>query len=779
MTTDHCKIKQGGQFAGRFNIIHQLKIVRKNQLQTRPVHAFKQGGHGAVFASLAAQGLLKAIMLTVFYRVGDCAVQYTKNSKSRIARISELLALSQRVSPLIPTVNQGADQLGMVGEMPVKTAATDTQGFSQRQHAHCAQSAVNGSAKCGVKPVVTRQTCEGLGLRFSAGHWLNFTSRPGQEKNRKLIVAWLALTLGMAGQSATATAGMASGVASGRPNIVVLVADDWGFTDVGAFGGEIATPNIDALAQRGTRFTNFHAAASCSPTRSMLLTGVDNHRNGVGNLREAMPREHLGKPGYLGSLSQNVVTVATLLQDSGYRTYITGKWNVGSEPHNLPNRRGFDRSIIQGDTGSDNWVPTQRYLPHAATVEWYEDGKPANMPAEFYSSTYFVDRMLGYLKTDATTGKDKPFFAYLGFQANHVPIQAPQAFIDKYRGIYKDGWDALREQRRKSAVALGIIPADTRMVRMGTTSDWNALSDKDKLYQQRQMEVYAAMADAMDHEVGRFIDHLKATGAYDNTVFVFLSDNGAEGSDYKDAQPWLWTQYSQDIARLGGKGGYGIPGPSWASASVSPLTGYKFYAAEGGIRVPMIIAGVAGGLSNQIAQTLTHVTDIPPTLLEIAAVPLPGTQYRGQTIEPITGKSLVSLVKGDVPRARTPDEPLGYELSGNKALFKGDYKLSKNDPPVGDGQWHLYDIQRDPGETHDLQSEMPQRLATMQQDYLVYEKKHGVLPMPAGYSPNGAVLINGIYNYWLPTYGPAGMVLVVLLISIALLSIGKRSALIP
>ena len=597
----------------------------------------------------------------------------------------------------------------------------------------------------------------------------------------KLLAASVALTCWVASQTVHATpdAAQASPATPARPNIVVLVADDWGFSDVGAFGGEIETPHIDALAQRGTRFTNFHVAASCAPTRSMLLTGVDNHRNGVGNLRETMPREHVGKPGYLGSLSQNVVTVATLLQDSGYRTYITGKWNVGSEPHNLPNRRGFDRSIIQGDTGSDNWVPTQRYLPHAATVEWFEDGKPATMPAEYYSSTYFVDRMLGYLKTDEASGKGKPFFAYLGFQANHVPIQAPKAFIDKYRGRYQGGWDVLREQRRKSAASLGLIPKDTRMVRMGTTGDWNALSAKDKLYQQREMEIYAAMADAMDHEVGRLIAHLKASGEYDNTVFVFLSDNGAEGSDYKDAQPWLVTQYSQDLDRLGGKGAYGIPGPSWASASVSPLTGYKFYAAEGGIRVPMVIAGVAGGRSNQIAQALTHITDIPPTLLELAAVPVPRAHYRGQAIETMTGKSLVSLVKGGTHSVRRADEPLGYELSGNKALFKGDLKLSRNDPPVGDEQWHLYDVQLDPGETHDLQTEMPEHFATMQQDYLVYERTHGVLPMPPGYTPAGAVLVNGIYNYWLPTYGPTGLVLLSLLGCIILLSKRKRAAHIP
>jgi len=559
--------------------------------------------------------------------------------------------------------------------------------------------------------------------------------------------------------------------AATRPNLVVLVADDWGFTDLGAFGGEIDTPHLNALARRGTRFANFHAAASCAPTRSMLLTGVDNHRNGVGNLRETLPREHIGKPGYQGSMTPNVVTVASLLQDSGYRTYITGKWNVGSEPYNLPNRRGFDRSIVQGDTGSDNWQPQKRYLPHGPRVDWFEDGKPAVMPAEFYSSTYFVDRMIGYLKEDPA--QHKPFFAYVGFQANHVPIQAPKAFVDKYKGKYKDGWDALREQRRKSAAALGVIPADTAMVRMSTTDDWNALSEKDKLYQQRQMEIYAAMADAMDFEVGRLVAHLKATGAYDNTVFVFMSDNGAEGSDYNEAQIWLKTQYSQDIDQLGAKGAYGIPGPSWASAMASPLTGYKFYSAEGGIRVPMFIAGLPGATGNGLSHALAHVTDLTPTLLDLAGVPQPGRSYRNQPIEPIAGKSLLPLLTGSATGVRTADEPLGYELAGNLALFRGNLKLVKNSPPVGDGQWHLFDIVKDPGETRDLQAEMPQLFATMQRDYLAYEKAHGVLPMPEGYNPQRAVLINGMYNYWFPTYGP-GALIVMLLLLVAGTLIWKR-----
>jgi arylsulfatase/uncharacterized sulfatase len=535
-----------------------------------------------------------------------------------------------------------------------------------------------------------------------------------------------------------------------KPNIVVLVADDWGFSDVGSFGGEIATPNIDGLASAGMRFTNFHVAASCAPTRSMLLTGVDNHLNGVGNLQETMPQEHLGKPGYLGSLNERVVTVASLLRDGGYRTYISGKWNVGTQPANLPNARGFDRSLIQGDTGADNWEPNQRYLPHTDRVRWFEDGREPVMPSDYYSSEYFVDKMIGYLSKDA--GSAKPFFAYLGFQANHVPLQAPRSYIDKYKGRYDAGWTVLRQERRDKAAALGLIPKDTAMVSMHSTADWNSLSAKEKRYQARRMEVYAAMADAMDFHVGRLIAQLKATGQYDNTVFVFLSDNGPEGSDYADAQPWLWTQYTQAIDKLGDKGAYTIMGPSWASAAAAPLGGYKFYAGEGGIRTPLIISGVPGMVKNQLHAGLTHVTDIAPTLLELAQLRHPGTQYAGQPIEPLSGHSLLPVLLDPAQRARATDETLGYELAGSQALFKGDLKLVKNIPPVGDSQWHLYDLKSDPGETRDLQLQRPQDFIALQADYESWSKAHGVLAMPAGYDPVRQVLINSILTYWIPQY---------------------------
>ena len=539
-----------------------------------------------------------------------------------------------------------------------------------------------------------------------------------------------------------------------RPNIVVLLADDWGFSDVGAFGSEIHTPHLNQLAQSGTRFSNFHVSASCSPTRSMLLTGVDNHLNGVGNMRETIPQSHVGRAGYLSVLNQRVVTVASLLQDQGYRTYAAGKWHVGKEPHNLPPARGFDRSLVMGDSGSDNWETGKLYLDLTDKVYWYDNGREAQMPKTFYSSEFYVNKTLDYLKTDAKS--DKPFFAYLAFQANHIPLQAPQEFIDKYKGRYNAGWDVLRQERRNKAIELGLVPPNTPMATWPATHvAWDSLSPQDKAYQARRMEVYAAMAEAMDFHIGRLMAHLKQTGEYDNTVFVFMSDNGAEASDpYALAvgRWWLDQHYNRDIDRLGSPGAYSIIGPNWARAATAPLNTYKFFAGEGGIRVPLIISGIPAAHKQSVQNSLTHVSDIVPTLLDLAGVQHPGTSYKGQTIYPLTGHSLLPILQGKATRVRGPEEVLGYELSGNRAVFKGDYKLLSNLAPVGDGQWHLYNIATDPGETRDLKDEMPELFQSLQNDYAKWAKANGVLPMPEGYDPIQQVIINSlVFVYW-PRY---------------------------
>ncbi len=531
-----------------------------------------------------------------------------------------------------------------------------------------------------------------------------------------------------------------------RPNIVILLADDWGFTDVGSFGGEIRTPHIDALAMRGVRFSNFHVAGSCSPTRAMLQTGVSSHRAGLGNMPETIPPEHVGKPGYDSILNDRVVTIAERLRAGGYRTYFTGKWHLGATPDKLPNARGYDRAFALADAGADNFA--QRPIEGLYLIaNWTEDGKPATLPRAYYSSTFIVDTMIAYAESGRRSGK--PFFASLNFLANHIPVQAPEAYIARYKGVYDGGWTALRRTRRDRAAALGIVPPDTRMIRMGSTVDWSGLSPAERAAQSRAMEAYAGMAEAMDHEIGRLIAHLKSTGEYDDTIFVFLSDNGAEPTEPRKrrlnrfALDW---HYDLDPAHAGRPGTFTSIGASWASAAASPLSGYKFSAGEGGLRVPMILAwpGNRAFTPGRIAPGFSHVTDIAPTLLALSGVAATGGGA------PMTGADLTPILTGAASRARPDDQPLGYELSGNAALFRGDYKLVRHLPPLGDGRWRMYDIVADPGETRDLSAADPARARIMLREYARFARRDGVLPMPAGYTADDQINRHAFRNTALP-----------------------------
>lgn len=554
--------------------------------------------------------------------------------------------------------------------------------------------------------------------------------------------------------------GVAADANTRRPNIVLIVADDIGYSDLGAYGGEIRTPNLDALAATGTRFSNFHVAGECSPTRAMLLTGLDSHRSGVGAMRESVPPELEGRPGYLTVLDRDVVTVSSLLQQSGYRTYAAGKWHVGKEAYNLPPARGFDRSLVQGDSGSDNWRPDQRYLALTDRVYWFEDGQPARMPKEFYSSTFYVDRAIRWLREDRKPRGEKPaadappFFLYLAFQANHIPLQAPRAFVERQRGRYDAGWQKIREHRHARTIELGLIPPGAPLAAWPGLENWDSLDAERRAYDARRMEVYAAMLEAMDHEIGRLREALAGLGEARDTVFIFLSDNGAEPSDpyeYLSGRAWLATQYSNALQDLGAKGAYTTLGRNWASVAAAPLATHKFYAGEGGLRVPLIFSGPGllpkDQTGGRIQPSFAHVMDITPTLLELAQVTHPG---RSAGFEPLQGKSLLPVLQGRAERNRSELEPVGYELAGNAALFAGDLKLVRNLPPVGSGEWQLFDIARDPGETRDLRQRHPEDFARLLAAYQAFEREEGVLPLPAGYEPREQVTRNALRRVVLP-----------------------------
>lgn len=525
-----------------------------------------------------------------------------------------------------------------------------------------------------------------------------------------------------------------------QPNIVILLADDWGFSDVGAFGAEYQTPNLDALAYAGMRFSNFHVAGSCSPSRAMLQTGVMNHRNGLGNMPETIPDAHRGKPGYDTVLNHRVVTIAELFGAAGYNTYLTGKWHLGSDATRLPEARGYDRAFSLADAGADNFE--QRPIEGMYdTAAWTENGKPATLPKDYYSSTFVVQKMIDYIDADRASGK--PFLASINFLANHIPIQAPDSDIARYAAMYKDGWTKLREARAKRAAALGIVPAGAPMVTMATTPDWAKQSEEERAAAVRVMQAYAGMATAMDREIGRLVAHLKATGEYENTIFVFLSDNGAEPTNPFGSlrnRLFLDMQYDLSTANIGRRGSFSAIGPGWASAGASPLSGYKFSAAEGGLRVPLIVTwpGNEQIRAGAVNGGLAHVTDILPTLTELAGVEDHGGSWKGKAVEPVTGRSLVPMLGGAAGSVHG-DDPLGYELSGNSALFRGDYKLVRNLAPTGDGKWRLYDLKDDPGETKDLSAAEPARFDAMMADYRAYAKANGVLDMPAGYTADAQI----------------------------------------
>ncbi|WP_081590491.1 arylsulfatase [Blastomonas sp. AAP53] len=521
------------------------------------------------------------------------------------------------------------------------------------------------------------------------------------------------------------------------PNFVVLLADDLALMDLGTYGGEAHTPNIEALAIRGRIFKRHYTSPLCSPSRAMLLTGLDNHRTGVSTIPEVIPKEHVGKKGYSLSFEPGVTTISTRLRQRGYRTYMTGKWHLGSGKGDLPNAHGFDRSFVLDASGADNWEQ-KSYIPYYATAPWFEDGKPATLPKDFYSSRFLVDRMIDYI--DAGDAQ-QPFFAYIGFQAIHIPVQAPEEFTRKYADTYREGWAAMRKARWQRAQAIGLIPQGAPLAELlQSLRRWESLSKGEQALFARHMAINAGMIEAMDHHIGRLVAYLKRTGQYDNTVFVFTSDNGPEPSDpmATSATMELWTRangYSVSADNWGEKGTYAFIGPEFANAAASPGAMFKFYTSEGGLHVPMVIAG-PGVAPAEPSAAMTTVSDIAPTLLALA-----GGTAQDQAFD---GSSLVPLLSGASETVRSADTAVGFEVSGNAALFKGSYKLVRNLAPYGDGVWRLFDIASDPGETRDLRKAEPARFDELMQDYRAYARRNGVLEMPAGYDSTQQIAKNTV-----------------------------------
>jgi len=523
-----------------------------------------------------------------------------------------------------------------------------------------------------------------------------------------------------------------------RPNFLILVADDMGFSDLSSYGGEIATPSLDQLARDGVRFTDFYVSPTCSPTRSMLLSGTDMHVAGLGNMDTLLSPNQLGQPGYEGVLNEQVVTVASLLRAGGYHTYMAGKWHLGYEPDEVPHARGFERDFSLLAGGASHFADQWNLEWTRPVAPYQEDGRPLEkLPDDFYSTKTFTDKMIEYIESNRDDGQ--PFLAYMAYTAPHGPLHVPDDWLRRYDSRYDVGWDAVKEVRFRRMKELGIVDEGVeRAPRLWYTPRSADLSPAVNSMLGRKMEIYASMVEYLDKDIGRLIDYLKEIGEFENTVIVFFSDNGAEGNDLRgmlSGRPGTLgflhgaRNFAEDNPLMWGREGtYLEYGVGWATVSMTPFRLYKGLLSEGGIRSPLIVSGpgVQGaGTINKSA--VLHVMDIAPTMLDLAGIEHPDA-FDGREVLPMAGKSWTSMLAGDVASPRGPDDWLGFEFLGQRVLRQGDWKLLWLHEPWGLGDWQLFNLAEDPAELNDRSAAEPEKKAELMAAWDAYVEQFNVIP---------------------------------------------------
>lgn len=516
-------------------------------------------------------------------------------------------------------------------------------------------------------------------------------------------------------------------LATERPNIVMIVLDDAGYSDLGVYGGEIDTPQIDLLAKQGMLFSQFHVTPNCSSTRASLLTGMDHHRTGLGT-HGGLAENQKEKPGYEGHLNKKVVTVAKVLQTAGYRTMMAGKWHLGKkDPSAWPVGRGFDDSFALLNGGASHWDLTPLF-PSTPSVYVADNKVVEKLPDDFYSSDYFTDRIIKFMKAS-----ERPFFAYLSFTAPHNPLHAPEELVQKYKDYYKDGWDDLHLSRLKRLKAKGLIAENVNpQPRPSWIPPWDRLDNKAKNNATRDMAVYAAMIDRVDQNIGRVVSSLKAQGRYDDTLILVFSDNGPSKTTIADylsianIDAEFLESFDNSLGNRGQPTSNVDLGPGWAYGLAAPFRLMKGYQSQGGVLSPLVVKPPADWpQNNPLIKTPVHVMDIMPTLLKVGLATHPASSP-GDAILAMQGKSMVNLMKGGDGRGFSK-RGFGGELFGIRAYRLGDWKILKLPPPYGTGEWQLYDLASDPGETIDLADNRPERLKTLAKSWQSYASVNGVV----------------------------------------------------
>ena len=515
--------------------------------------------------------------------------------------------------------------------------------------------------------------------------------------------------------------GIAGTAAGQRPNILFIVADDLGYTDIGAFGSEIPTPRLDELAFAGVRLTNFHTHSACQPARIMMMAST-----GVSAALERRPQMDSGERA--NRLSLNWAILPELLQDAGYATYMTGKWDLGLEEGYTPATRGFDRSFVQLGASASHfaevlWGDYSLYRLDGETVEYDE------LPADFYSTNYYTDRMLEFIRS---TEEGTPWFAYVPYTTPHWPLQVPEDWLHRYAGRYDAGYDVLREARAASAAARGVIPAGAMLDDFEPVSPpWSELTAEAQLKYARAQELYAAMVENLDVNVGRLVDYLEESGQLENTVIVFASDHGASPGEHgmrprapSDSGPTIPDFIDNRFENWGRANSFIDHGRGFAEAATAPLRGHKGTLSEGGLRAAAFVHYPSAVTGRQINGAFMTMLDILPTFLEIAGSAHPGAgNYRGREINGIVGRSFWPHLTGESAEVHSPGDTAGWSGGNGGAMIRGDYKII-NAPAaggmgmgMGTAPWRLYDISEDPGERNDLAAEMPELTAELVREW--------------------------------------------------------------
>lgn len=493
-----------------------------------------------------------------------------------------------------------------------------------------------------------------------------------------------------------------------RPNIIVILADDLGYADLGSFGGEIPTPNLDKLAENGVRLTNFYNTARCCPTRAALLTGLYSHQAGIGHMMEDKGADH---PAYRGHLNNNTVTIAEVLKSAGYFTAMTGKWHVGQPYGVVPWKRGFDRSLNAPAGGF--------YYKDGANAKLFLNGEELQrdsdkLPENWYSTDLWTDFGLKFI--DEALGEKKPFLLYLAHNAPHFPLQAPEDEIAKFRGKYKEGWSKLRESRYKRQLELGLIDPSWKLPPINPkVPDWESLSAEDRDKYDDIMAIYAAVISRLDQSIGDLVAGLEKRGVFDNTVILFVSDNGG------NAEPGAEGRYEGEYP--GSAQSTVFLGQGWAEAACTPFWAYKHHAHEGGIASPAIVSwpnGIPASRNGTFERQPAHVTDILITLADLAGANYPQT-YKDNPIIPTVGTSLVPAFQG---KQIARQSPIFWEHEGNRAVLDGKWKLvaerSEN--------WQLYDLQADRTELRNVIESNPEKGERLKSLYEAWYKEVGAEP---------------------------------------------------